>query len=149
MAIDINILARQINPEQTVLVLGAGASIPSGAPTGNDLRDQLGREFGVSSFESYGLADLATIIEARNERYQLVMSIRKRIAPLQPTGGLMTLPRFSWASIFTTNYDDLVEKAYRKHNLPIRVYSSNHDFRGDGIRGEQELSSFMVLLTKM
>ena len=49
MAIDINILARQINPEQTVLVLGAGASIPSGAPTGNDLRDQLGREFGVSS----------------------------------------------------------------------------------------------------
>ena len=148
MAIDINILTRQIDPEKTVLVLGAGTSIPSGAPTGNGLRDQLGLEFGINGYDSFGLPDLATIIVARNERYQLVRSIRKRISPLQPTGGLMTLPLFGWASIFTTNYDDLIEKAYRKRNLPIRVYSSNHDFHGDGIRGEQELFKFHGTIDK-
>lgn len=64
MAIDIDILARQIEPERTALVLGAGASIPSGAPTGNELRDQLGEEFGIEGYQSFSLADLAAIIEA-------------------------------------------------------------------------------------
>ena len=47
MAIDLTILARQITPEETVLVLGAGVSIPSGAPTGNELRDELGAHFSI------------------------------------------------------------------------------------------------------
>lgn len=132
MPINIEILARQIEPEKTALVLGAGASIPSGAPTGNELRDQLGQEFGIDSYQSFGLADLSTIIEARRERYQLVRAIRKRIQSLQPTGGLMSLPLFEWASIFSTNYDDLVEKSFKKHGKPLRVYSSNHDFHGEG-----------------
>jgi len=148
MPINIEILARQIEPEKTALVLGAGASIPSGAPTGNELRDQLGQEFGIDSYQSFGLADLSTIIEARRERYQLVRAIRKRIQNLQPTGGLMSLPLFEWASIFSTNYDDLVEKSFKKHGKPLRVYSSNHDFHGEGVTGEQELFKFHGTIEK-
>lgn len=148
MPIDINILARQIEPQKTALILGAGASIPSGAPTGNELRDQLGQEFSIDGYQSFGLADLSTIIEAKRERYQLVRAIRKRIQNLQPTGGLMSLPLFEWASIFTTNYDDLVEKAFKKHNRPLKVYSSNHDFHGAGITGEQELFKFHGTIEK-
>ena len=148
MTIDISILARQLDPEATVLVLGAGASIPSGAPAGNDLRDQLGQEFAINSYQSFGLADLTTIIEARRDRSQLVHAIRKRISKLQPAGGLLSLPLFDWASIFTTNYDDLVEKAFAKYNKSLRVYSSNHDFQGTGITGEQELFKFHGTISK-
>lgn len=139
MAIDIKILAREIKPEKTILMLGAGASIPSGAPSGEELRDRLGQEFKIDNFDDFDLADLATVIEAKRDRNCLIKSLRKHIARLQPTGGLMSIPLFDWASIFTTNYDDLVEKAYRKSNKSLRVYSSNYDFHGKGSTEEQEL----------
>lgn len=139
MPIDIDILVRQIQPEKTTLVLGAGVSIPSGAPAGDDLRDLLGEEFGIEDYKDYNLADLSTIIEVQRERIDIVRSIRDRIKNLQPTGGLMSLPLFDWASIFSTNYDDLVEKAFKKNNKPLKVYTTNHDFHGAGITDQQQL----------
>lgn len=148
MPIDIKVLARQIVPEQTVLILGSGASVPSGGPTGFELRDLIGQEFKIPSYEHYSLADLATIAEAKTDRSQLVSLIRKRVQKLQPTGGLLNAPLFPWGSIFTTNYDDLVEKAYKRRSQPIRVISSNHDFHGAGIKDEQELFKFHGTIDK-
>lgn len=142
MAIDLTILARQIEPQNTTLVLGAGASIPSGAPTGEELRDYLGSKFQITNYQNFSLADLTTIIEAKTNRADLVKAVRERIKKLQPTGGLLSLPMFDWSSIFSTNYDDLVEKSYKKQNKLLRVFSSNHDFQGTGITAEQELFKF-------
>ncbi len=148
MAIDLTILARQITPEETVLVLGAGVSIPSGAPTGNELRDELGAHFSIDGYEVFGLADLATIVEDRTNRYSLVSFIRKRIKNLQPTGGLLSLPIFDWAGIFSTNYDDLIEKAFKRCNKSLSVFSSNHDFHGSGHTSEQNLFKFHGTIEK-
>ena len=115
MPIDLTVLCRQVVPENTALVLGSGVSIPSGAPSGDGLRDLLGRKFEIPNYETFSLSDLSTIIEKRFDRYQLVSEVRKAIRKLQPTGGLLNIPLFSWASIFSTNYDDLVEKAYSRH----------------------------------
>lgn len=142
MPIDINILARQLEPESTALILGAGASIPSGAPTGNELRDILGQEFLINNYESFPLSDLATIIEGKRDRYSLIKEIRRRISRLQPTGGLLAIPRYPWAAIFTTNYDDLVEKAFAKNEKALKVYSSNFDFQAHGITEDQSLYKF-------
>ncbi len=142
MPIDIAVLSRQITPETTALVLGSGTSIPSGAPSGDGLRDILGEEFEISNFKSFPLSDLCSIIEGKFSRYQLVAKVRATIRNLQPTGGLLNIPMFSWASIFSTNYDDLVEKAYARHKKSIKVFSTNHDFHASGMRDEQELFKF-------
>jgi NAD-dependent SIR2 family protein deacetylase len=139
MTIDITILSRQIDPENTVLVLGAGASIPSGAPTSTELRDLLGNQFHITDYEQYNLADLATIIEGQKNRKPLISAIRERLEKLQPSGGLVSLPLFNWSGIFTTNYDNLIEKTYQKHNKNLSVFSSNYDFHGTGIKADQEL----------
>lgn len=142
MPIDLTVLSRQISPETTALILGSGVSIPSGAPSGIGLRDILGEKFSISEYRSFSLSDLCTIIEGKHDRYQLVTAVRKCIRNLQPAGGLLNIPLFSWASIFSTNYDDLVEKAYARHKKPIKVFSTNHDFHGAGMRDEQEFFKF-------
>lgn len=50
------------------------------------------------------------------------------MAPLRPTTGLLNLPLYDWKDIFTTNYDTLIEQAYKKSERPLKVYSSNFDF---------------------
>jgi SIR2-like domain len=45
-----------------------------------------------------------------------------------PTGALLNLPLYEWKSIFTTNYDALIEESYKRRSSPIYAYSSNFDF---------------------
>lgn len=142
MTIDISILARQIVPEETAIVLGAGASIPSGAPSGDELRNSLGQEFQIDNYANFSLSDLASLIEGRRDRSSLIQALRRRIANLQPTGGLLSLPLYPWASIFTTNYDDLLEKAFSRSHKELKVYSSNFDFQAGGLTAEQSLYKF-------
>jgi hypothetical protein len=49
---------------------------------------------------------------------------------LKPTGGLLNLPLYNWRSLYTTNFDDLIEQCYKRRDLPTNVYSSDFDFRG-------------------
>lgn len=148
MTIDISILCRQIDPEKTVLILGAGATIPSGAPSANDLRDELGKFFDIESYSRFDLMDLATIIESKWSRRDLVDAIRKRLLDLQPTGGILNIPLFKWAGIFTTNYDDLVEKCFKRSRKDLQIYSSNYDFCDTGLKDHQELFKFHGTIDK-
>ena len=38
------------------------------------------------------------------------------------------MPLYEWKSIFTTNYDRLIEDSYQRRTRPVAVYSSNFDF---------------------
>lgn len=148
MPIDISVLSRLIEPEKTILIFGAGTSIPSGAPSGRSLRDQLGQRFKIDGYESFELADVATLAEAKYSRRDLVEFIRSKIAKLQPTGGLLNLPLFPWAGIFTTNYDTLIETAYSKAKRPLQTYSCNHDFTAEAARETQNLFKFHGTIEK-
>jgi hypothetical protein len=46
----------------------------------------------------------------------------------KPTGGLLNLPLYNWRSLYTTNFDDLIEQCYKRRDLPTNVYSSDFDF---------------------
>ncbi len=142
MPVDISVLSRAVSPERTVLILGSGASIPSSAPSGQELADELASRFGVGVGLGLTLSQVATLIERRHSRRELVEFICRRVEKLQPTGGLLSIPLFGWASIFSTNYDDLVEKAFRKANIPVIVYSSNYDFHASGLSNAQSLFKF-------
>lgn len=127
MSISLQALAGQVNPEHTVLLFGAGASIPSGAPSVAMLTKKLAAISGVNA-ASFSFSELCSIFELKKGRKELVSEVRKSFAGIRPTGGLLNISDFDWFSIFTTNYDDLVEKAYLKSGRPVRTYSSNFDF---------------------
>ncbi len=58
----------------------------------------------------------------------MIVEVRTLFKNLKPTAGLLNLPLYDWKSIYTTNYDDLIEQAYRKKTKPLGVFTSNFDF---------------------
>jgi SIR2-like domain len=127
--IDLAILSRQLDPRRTVLLFGAGSSIPSGGMSAAELAASLSREFGVQYEESLTLSEVATIVEYKHSRRELMDFLRGSILKLKPSGSLLNLPLYEWKSIFTTNYDTLIEQSYRRSNHELAVYRSNFDFQ--------------------
>ncbi len=130
MTVPLDALAKQLKPEKTVLLFGAGASIPSGAPSVSEIVADLSAALGIFP-EGYSFAEICSLFELQRYSWQeMVRIIRKRMSNLRPTGGLLNLPDSSWRSIFTTNYDDLIEKCYLRKGGKVKVFSSNFDFDG-------------------
>jgi NAD-dependent SIR2 family protein deacetylase len=121
-------LAARLNPERTVLFLGAGASVPSGAPTGGALAVELSQQLANGEIVSRELTEAATILENRYGRKALVEDVIRQLKPLEPAGGMLALPEFNWYSIYTTNFDQIVEKAYARARKPVNVIKSNYDW---------------------
>lgn len=111
----------------TVLFIGAGASIPSGAPSAAMLAKDLTDNF-FSGEKQRELSDIAGRVEHKYGRDRLVECLRGKIHPLRPSKTFMQLPNFNFSNIFTTNYDLLVEKAYEKSNIDLPVVRSNKDY---------------------
>src|SRR5579885_717724 len=128
-----------IIPEQTVLFLGAGASIPSGAPSGAALATRLIAALSPGKEQSGDLMEIASILENRFERKKVIGVIRDEIGKLKPDGGLAALPSFNWAGIYTTNFDRLVEIAYANAKKSLTVIRSNFEY------GKAEFSGQTIL----
>jgi hypothetical protein len=120
-------LAAAIRPGKTVLFLGAGSSISSGAPSGTELAATLSQKL-AARIVSDDLTEAATILQQKVGRQQVVEHVRERLMPLKPRGGLLVLPEFEWSALFTTNYDQLIEKAYRQLKKPLAVVRSNYEW---------------------
>ncbi len=69
-----------------------------------------------------------SILARRYSRRAVVEVVVATLKPLQPTGGLLGLPKFGWRKLFTTNFDRLLETAYKRCGKPIAVMRSNYDF---------------------
>ena len=132
MPIPLDSLVETIKPDKTVLLLGSGSSIPSGAPSVDQIRAHLINNFPIAT-DDLSLPDLATIIEIRHGRKKLIESIRELFTGLRPSGGLLQLPKHEWKSLYTTNYDNLIELSYQYSDKPIITRSSNFDFGTDEI----------------
>src|SRR3954468_15705093 len=99
-----------IDPPDTVLVFGSGSSIPSKAPGSKAIIAHFAARFAVTG-EGFNLRETASLVEQKTSRADLVRALRDLFPPsLKPTGGLLTLPLYKWRSIFTTNYEDLIEQ---------------------------------------
>lgn len=125
---DIEELAEQLTPNQTALLLGAGASIPSGGPSGASLARALAKRGSIGDPDDYTLAETAGLFEQRYGRRELAEAVRDLLSPLEPTGGLRLLPHFDWYRIYNTNFDRLVEKVYAQAGKKLTVYRNNLDF---------------------
>ena len=114
----------------TTLFLGAGASIPSGAPSGTALSEALTAEF-FDGEKTRALSDISGRVELKYGRPDLVAFLRSKLTPLQPSKTVLRLPNFNFASIFTTNYDSLVEIAFEEAKVELPTVRSNKDYAFD------------------
>lgn len=127
MPISLDALAKSLNPKRTVLLLGAGASVPSGAPSGMDLAKQLWKNVALSEPMSEDLIETSTILERRHGRRAVVDYISLALGKIKPSGGILGIPSFDWSSIFSTNFDKLIEKSYKLSGKTIDTIRSNYD----------------------
>lgn len=120
-------LVDEIIPERTVLIFGAGAAIPSGAPSVQNLVDKIAKEFKIES-DGLTLAEISGLAERKRNRKDLIQLVRNEFKGLRAKGSILNLPLYSWKSIFSTNYDEIVEGAYARVEKALTVFSSNFDF---------------------
>lgn len=128
MPVELNTFAERIQPSRTVLLFGAGSSVPSGAPSVRQLQQHFETVFAVKASD-YSLAEQTGIIEqTTRDRRRLIEELQSQFRSLKPTGAILNLPLYSWKSIYTTNYDELVEQSYMRRERPLKTYSTNFDF---------------------
>lgn len=135
-------LARILDPSRTNLLLGAGASVPSGAPNAAKLAELLCTKLGEPVNPSRGLATTAEILEMKHGRRAVFEAVREVIKPLRPTGGILAIPHYNWRAVYTTNYDLLVEKSYSRAHRGIAVVRSNYDF--PSLRGSTDTVLYKI-----
>jgi len=123
----VNSIVNRIQPQRTVLMFGAGSSIPSRAPTSQSLIDFFAGRFSLPK-TGFTLPEIASLAERKVGRNTMIAALREQFRALKPTGGLLNLPLYEWKSLYTTNYDDLIEQCYQRRQLSINVYSSDFDF---------------------
>ena len=69
--ISLDNLAGSLKPDNTVLLFGAGSSIPSGAPSSLTLIQALASKFSIDASD-LDLREASTIVETRHARSQLI-----------------------------------------------------------------------------
>ena len=109
-------LVDKIFSGRCVLFLGSGASVAAGAPTASDLAEELSNTYLDGRHKDSSLAKVASYIENKPGvgRKGLLKSTRDRLRELEVTGAHKKLVKFPWASIYTTNYDELIEEAFKE-----------------------------------
>ena len=128
MPISMEDFVTAVDPGHTTLVFGAGASIPSGAPSGAQLAEHLWREVAHSEPISDDLVDTASILVRRYGRADVINAVISALKSLKPSGGLLGLPAMGWRAYYSTNFDQLIESAFKQAGIPLAVYRSNFDF---------------------
>jgi len=108
-------LLQKLNSGNVALFLGAGASIPAGLPNGATLVKYLSSKFSQCDTSIIDFMELCQDIEETPpySRTELVEFIKSKLDLISITDEHKTLTKYDWSAIFTTNFDEVVETAYR------------------------------------
>lgn len=145
-------LVEAVTTGRAVLFLGAGASL--GATRENGAKIPLASELGAriaSEFlgAGYEQADFKTICDfSASERSgrELQQFIHKELIGFRPAPFHHLIPRLAWAGIATTNYDLIIEEAYK--NTPDRIQELIPNCK-DGDGAAERLGSNGLLYVKL
>jgi thymidylate kinase len=117
-------LIRAVDRGGAVLFVGAGVSRASGIPTAADLSNTLARDAAYPETYPHDLIDISEYYEARFGRTVLLSKLRSLMpTDARPTEGHRRMAALAGKLplIITTNYDTLVESAYREAGRTLRV----------------------------
>lgn len=127
LTIEIDRLVQSLDPSRTILFFGAGSAIPSGSPSAADLSNSIAAKFEVDG-AGYNLGEVSELAELNADRARLIKFVRDQFPKPSPTGGLLNIPMYPWKGIYTTNYDELLERAYQIRNVKCTPVTTNYDF---------------------
>ena len=98
-----------------MLFLGAGASMAAGGPSASGLTTVLKGRFPRADQTLTEFLDVCQdILDTPSyDRTQIEEAVWGTLGGLQPSDAHKSITEHPWAAIFTTNFDDLVELAYR------------------------------------
>ena len=142
-------LANEIRDGRVVLVLGAGASLGATsangrvAPNGTELAEEIANHFLSDGHQGLPLAVIAELAQSESSIAIVQNFIADRFNDLLPTEFQRLLPTFKWASIATTNYDLIVERAYqdRKERAQDLVpFITNADCVEDNLKSAKSVA---------
>jgi len=116
-----------------VLFVGAGASIEAGAPSAQEMTRELSKKYLQGKHQEESLSKVASYIESKPglERKVVVDYLINRLSPLKPSKAHLLLPKFRWPAIYTTNYDTLIEQAYKRAGIKYKPIISSCDLVTD------------------
>ena len=129
-------LVDAVKDKRVVLVFGSGAlfgaKLPQGKKIllGDDLRNAICDEFLDEDFKKESLQFVAELAETRAGLFALQEFVADQLEGLEPASFHLDIPKFNWRALFTTNYDILIEDAYRKAEVALqrcRPVISNSD----------------------
>ena len=128
-------LKSKILDGRCVLFLGAGATKESGGCTGKELSDYIYRALGDTEVDNTAsLAYYTQELVDHGYREDIERVIRERFKGIKPSDHFCKLTNIPWKAIYTTNYDDLVEKAYEKnryYNCVVNTATALNPIYGD------------------
>lgn len=138
---------------EIVLFLGAGALVGStiGADRrqpllGDALRDCLqDRFFKEEGPTKHSLKRVCTNIQNIKGKDKFREALTEFLTPVNPSKGLLEIPRLSWRAIYTTNVDDAIERAYensseRTQDIRVVVLPEHREARNP----DKEVSLFKL-----
>ncbi len=113
-------LESELAKKNVVLFAGAGLSIGAGLPGWSKLIEPLARATGspwpsnIVDLTAIHLLNAAQSYENRRGRHALITHLRRELTTteIRPTKAHQLLSQFPWSMVFTTNYDDLIERAF-------------------------------------
>lgn len=122
-----SVLYEHVRQGHVVLILGAGASLGAkdekgnSAPNGKQLGILLADKFLGGSYRDSSLSQIAELAISETDLTTVQEYIRQIFGPLQPTDAHRLMCSFVWHGIATTNYDRLIEEAYRTTPTPAQI----------------------------
>ena len=138
------ILVDQIKDGQVVLFLGAGASRGAShpekkkPPTGQELSGLIAEKFLGTSYLGRPLSQVAELAISETDLFTVQNFIAEIFDLFYPADFHKLIPKFLWASIATTNFDLIVERAYNEVQDKLQ---GPVVFKKNGERIEEKLKS--------
>ncbi len=117
-------LRHALESGECVLFVGSGIGDhlldPEGkaAPDSASLAKELGEYFSIDAKDADDLAKISEIVELRKGRTELETFLHKRLCNLEPDKTFQWLFSLRWRAIFTTNYDNGIQRAYELSASP-------------------------------
>jgi hypothetical protein len=115
-------IAKEIGKGRAVLFLGAGASAAAGAPLEKELVDSIKQKFPKIDSNLKSLLEICQdYLETPGYNLkELEDFITQKLGVYEPTSTHIAMTKYNWPAIFTTNFDDLIETAYRNNKNRLK-----------------------------
>lgn len=120
-------LLDKVRNQEVILFLGAGASVGAShpqqhaIPLGARLRDMLSEKFLGGALKDKSLAEVADFCMNESDFGEVQTYVRELFEKFGPAAHHKLIPQFRWHSIVTTNFDRILENAYRECVSPLQT----------------------------